>query len=750
MPTRPAVRAALLACTLAGGAVAGLLPGVAAADPGDVRTVTECTEAALRTAITDAPNGGTVAITCEEPILVTPEGGSTIFVRKDLTISGTGHDVVIDGGDRTSLFVVESGPDAQTVEDLPTLTLRDLTLTRGFSTDQGLTGGGAVWSFAHLVAERVAFTDNHSYTVGGAVLAMGHGSTTVVDSTFTGNTVTCPLVGSGGGAIAVRQTGQTTITGSTFTGNAVVGLASGGAVLAYVGWYSGMAAEPPSEPLPPHVLSGPVVISDSTFTNNAVWVSGITDRILGGGALASFDHPLDVSDSTFTSNHVVTPVVPAYGGAVLAASLRDTPTTLTTVDVLDGGFPDTAEAFGDIVPTDGRGGGIALHGTPATVDDTVIAGNRARLGGGLNTRGGPVEVTDSTIEDNTAGGVSPDPDVVHGGGISTWGPLTLTGSLVAGNAGGSCVLWPAGLATGDPVVDGGGNEVDDPGTCFRLPVPAAPPPPTGALGAPVVPTAPGDPVPLAGGGFAPHARVTLAAYPLTAAAAAPGTAAAVPAPVDLGTVPANAGGVLSAAPVLPTAGVWRVVALGSGPSGTPVALSTVVVVAAAGTDVAPVVTGQPASATGAIGTTVPLTATAAGAPAPTVQWQRSGDGGATWADVPGATGTSLSAPVTAGSVAYRAVFTNAAGTAVSAVAVVSGPAGAPGGTAGGGSGAAPGGGGQGFALVSGGVAVPGSTAAGAGALARTGADVLPLALTGGVLVLAGAALVLGARRRRTT
>ncbi|MGY1743899.1 hypothetical protein [Blastococcus sp. SYSU D00695] len=739
MPTRPAVRAALLACAVLG---VGLVPGVAAADPADTETVTECTETALRAAITDAPDGGTVEIACDDPILVTPEGGSTIVVRKTLTIAGTVPGVVVDGGNRTSLFVVEPGPDVQTAEDLPTLTLRDLTLTRGFSTDQGLTGGGAVWSLGNLVAERVAFTDNHSYTVGGAVLAMGHGTTTVVDSTFTGNTVTCPLVGSGGGAIAVRQKGRTTITGSTFTGNAVVGMASGGAVLAYVGWYAGMAAEPPPEPLPPHVLSGPVVISGSTFTGNAVWVSGITDRLLGGGAVATFDHPLDVSDSTFTGNHVVAPVVPAHGGAVLAASLRDTPTSLTTVDVLDGGFPDTAEAFGGVVPTDGRGGGIALHGTPATVEDTVVAGNRARLGGGLHSRGGPVDVTNSTIEGNTAGGADADPDVNSGGGISTWGPLTLTDSLVRDNAGASCVLWPAGLGTGDPVADGGGNEVDAPGSCFRPPVPATPPASTGGLGAPAAPTVPGDPVALGGSGFAPHARVTLAAYPLLGAATAPGTAAAAPAPVDLGTTPADAGGAFTASPVLSGAGVWRVVALGAGPSGTPVALSAVVVVAAAGTDVAPVVTAQPASASGAVGTSVVLTAAAAGAPAPTVRWQRSDDGGATWTDVPGATGGTLTVPVTAGGGSFRAVFTNAAGTATSGVALVSGP----GGGSGGGSGGTAGGGAD---PVSGGAAVPAPGGPGSGGLALTGADVLPVAVAGGVLVLAGAVLVAGARRRRT-
>ncbi len=266
----------------------------------------------------------------------------------------------------------------------------------------------------------------------------------------------------------------------------------------------------------------------------------------------------------------------------------------------------------------------------------------------------------------------------------------------------------------------------------------------------VAPVLPGDAVTFSGSGFAPAARVTLVGYPLTAAAAVPGLAAAAPAPVDLGAGQATASGAFTAAPVLPGNGVWRVVALGLSPSGTPVTLA-VVLVAAAGADVAPAVVRQPASVTGAVGTTVTLTATAtaAGAPAPSVRWQRSTDG-TTWTDVPGATGTSLDVVVPTGSESYRAVFTNAAGTVVSTVAVVSGPAGVPGGRSG--SGPAGGGsaGGGPVPVVDGSTAgrgVPGA-AAGGPALARTGVDVLPVLGAGAALLLAGALLLRLARRRR--
>ena len=90
-------------------------------------------------------------------------------------------------------------------------------------------------------------------------------------------------------------------------------------------------------------------------------------------------------------------------------------------------------------------------------------------------------------------------------------------------------------------------------------------------------------------------------------------------------------------------------------------------VKAAETAGAPVVTTQPSDQTVPGGSTAQFSAAAAGSPAPTTQWQRSADGGATFADVAGATGATLTvtpAPGESGD-RYRAVFTNSLATAVS-------------------------------------------------------------------------------------
>jgi hypothetical protein len=86
----------------------------------------------------------------------------------------------------------------------------------------------------------------------------------------------------------------------------------------------------------------------------------------------------------------------------------------------------------------------------------------------------------------------------------------------------------------------------------------------------------------------------------------------------------------------------------------------------------PVVTADPTARTAFAGTFVTFTAAADGTPAPTVQWQESADGGATFTDVPGATTPALTFKVDGvqGGHLFRAVFTNPAGTATTATAVL--------------------------------------------------------------------------------
>ncbi|MDM7854137.1 endo-1,4-beta-xylanase [Cellulomonas alba] len=88
--------------------------------------------------------------------------------------------------------------------------------------------------------------------------------------------------------------------------------------------------------------------------------------------------------------------------------------------------------------------------------------------------------------------------------------------------------------------------------------------------------------------------------------------------------------------------------------------------------VKPVVTVQPKSVSGALASTVSLTAKASGYPTPTVSWQRQLKGASTWTTLAGKTSTTLSVKVSSSinGAKYRAVFRNAAGTATSSSATV--------------------------------------------------------------------------------
>ncbi len=88
----------------------------------------------------------------------------------------------------------------------------------------------------------------------------------------------------------------------------------------------------------------------------------------------------------------------------------------------------------------------------------------------------------------------------------------------------------------------------------------------------------------------------------------------------------------------------------------------------------PAVTKQPLSVTVAVGQAAAFEATASGFPTPTVQWELSTNGGSTWSPVEGATVDQLkiaSATTSENGDEYRAVFTNAAGSATSAAAKLS-------------------------------------------------------------------------------
>jgi hypothetical protein len=103
--------------------------------------------------------------------------------------------------------------------------------------------------------------------------------------------------------------------------------------------------------------------------------------------------------------------------------------------------------------------------------------------------------------------------------------------------------------------------------------------------------------------------------------------------------------------------LYRVVATNSVGSATSAAAVLMVNAAA----VAPAFTTQPAAVTINAGQDAHFTAAASGVPTPTLQWQRSTNGGASWSDIGGATGSTLDligVPLASDGQRFRVVATN--------------------------------------------------------------------------------------------
>lgn len=166
------------------------------------------------------------------------------LINGTITVEGNGH--TISGDDRFQIFVVAGR----------TLTLRNLTLTEGYSDRDG--GAILLQSDAKLALENVTFRENNAKH-GGAISTVGfRGSLSVRNSVFEGNTA-----GTGGGAILLNG-GTLNVSGSMFTDNEAVHW--GGAI---------------------ETLNGKASVSNSTFHWNE---AGSAGAILVSGATTTLTH----------------------------------------------------------------------------------------------------------------------------------------------------------------------------------------------------------------------------------------------------------------------------------------------------------------------------------------------------------------------------------------------------------------------------------------------------------------------------
>jgi hypothetical protein len=157
----------------------------------------------------DCPNASPIAIS------------SRMAISRTITIDGTGHVIVISGGNVSGLFAVN--PNV-------TFSINRLTLINGRDTTLG---GGAIANSRGIVYVRnCTFTDNHADIddSGGGAILTDRATTFVSGSTFVGNTANGNQ--SGGGALFAVGIGANrstlTVSNSTFSGNTANGVNAGG------------------------------------------------------------------------------------------------------------------------------------------------------------------------------------------------------------------------------------------------------------------------------------------------------------------------------------------------------------------------------------------------------------------------------------------------------------------------------------------------------------------------------------------
>ena len=295
-------------------------------------------------------NNGTLNITSStfENNHATHYGGA-IYTQDHLSVTGSrftgntaqswGGAIDIDDGIlnvTNSTFTNNTATSGGAIINWGTLNVTNSTFTGNTATDNG----GAITNPATLNVINSTFAGNTATNDGGAIFN-GHGTLTVTDSTFTGNSA------QQGGAI--WNYGTLTVTNSTFTSNTATD--NGGAI------YN----------------NGTLNVTNSSFTNNTTGY---------GGAIVNLG-TLTVTNCTFTGN-----TAKYYGGAICNwGSLK-----VTDSDFTDNQATETGLAYG---------GAIFNSNIPVTISKCTFEGNIADYGGAIYNQS-ELTITESDFTGNAA------------------------------------------------------------------------------------------------------------------------------------------------------------------------------------------------------------------------------------------------------------------------------------------------------------------------------------------------------------
>ena len=303
------------------------------------------------------------------------------------------------------------------ISNAGTLVLANSTVSRN-------SGGGIASTFD------AAITDTSiSGNTGGGINNFS-GTVTLTNSTVSGNSA-----GEHGGGGINNNSGTVTVTGSTISENTSAlfggGITNGGAMTLANSTVRGNSATHGGGGI--YQSGGAMTLTNTTISGNSA------SRGTGGG-IHIHTGEVRLHESTISGNSA------SSGGGI---------SNFGEIHISASTFSRNA--------ADNNGGGIDTSGGTVTLTNSTLSGNTAaEAGGGINNRSRRVTVINSTISDNSAG--------VRGGGIHNQGTLSMTNSIVSGNAAlypGDCAVWfvrmpPRGRGGG---VTSLGHNLDTDGTC---------------------------------------------------------------------------------------------------------------------------------------------------------------------------------------------------------------------------------------------------------------------------------------------
>jgi fibronectin-binding autotransporter adhesin len=293
------------------------------------------------------------------------------------TIDGTGHKVVLDGGNATAIFAIDSGVNA---------TLNTLTIQHGQDSDVGsaiINDGGTLTVLNSTLRENGG---SGGFGEGGAIFSSSFDSDTdatliVSNSTFTANTA-----GSGFGG-AISADGTLIVTNSTFTDNTA---SVGGAI---------------------DLEGGTAQITGSTFARNQAVSTGLDRAAAPKRATATVSRTGAKGKTAITrSAPTRTDGFRQSGGALFVCSCTNLVLSNSTLS------GNTATV----------NGGAILNEGGLTLANVTIGGNSAQSGGGIFSQtivpqavGNGLVATNTLIAGNTltgSGGSGPDVNGAFGAG----------------------------------------------------------------------------------------------------------------------------------------------------------------------------------------------------------------------------------------------------------------------------------------------------------------------------------------------